>query len=398
MKLPVYLDYNATTPIDPRVLDAMLPFFTEKFGNSASSNHRYGWVAAGAVEQARQQVADLIQAEPREIVFTSGATESDNLALKGVFESYKSKGNHIITAVTEHKAVLDSCHHLEKLGATVTYLPVDADGLISLQELKRVINEKTVLVSVMYVNNETGVIQPIKEIAAIAHAHGALMMSDATQAMGKVRVSVTEDNIDLMSFSGHKMYGPKGAGALYVRRKNPRVAITAQTDGGGHERGFRSGTLNVPGIVGLGKAAEIVEEETGQEVLQITSLRNKLESELLSLSQTKLNGHLTRRGPNTSFISFSGVDAEALIGEVNNDVAVSSGSACSSESMKPSYVLTSMGLKDTEAQTAIRFSLGRFTTDEEIAYAVTKIKAAVQQLREGSPRWAALSKTRGIQN
>ncbi len=392
MRLPVYLDYNATTPVDSRVLEAMLPYLSEKFGNPASVNHSYGWVAASAVEQARQQVAELIYAEPREIVFTSGATESDNLALKGVFEAYQSKGNHIITAVTEHKAVLDSCHHLEKLGATVTYLPVGADGLIDIEELKKAITDKTILVSVMYVNNETGVIQPIKEIAAIAHAHGALMMSDATQAMGKVPVSVTDNGIDLMAFSGHKMYGPKGIGALYVRRKNPRAALIAQSDGGGHERGFRSGTLNVPGIAGIGKAAEIVKEEMKNEVLQITSLRNKLEKELLSLPQTKLNGHLTQRGPNTSYISFLGIDSEALIGEVNNDIAVSSGSACSSESMSPSHVLTSMGLKDSEAQTTIRFSLGRFTTEEEIDYAVTKMKSAIHKLREGSPRWAALSK------
>lgn len=392
MRLPVYLDYNATTPVDSRVLEAMLPYLGEKFGNPASVNHSYGWIAASAVEQARQQIAELIHAESREIVFTSGATESDNLALKGVFEAYKSKGNHIITTVTEHKAVLDSCYHLEKLGATVTYLPVGEDGLIDIEELKKAINDKTILVSVMYVNNETGVIQPIKEIADIAHTHGALMMSDATQAMGKVPVSVTEDRIDLMALSGHKMYGPKGIGALYVRRKNPRAALIAQADGGGHERGFRSGTLNVPGIAGIGKAAEIVKEKMESEVLQITTLRNKLEKELLSIPETKLNGHLTQRGPNTSYISFLGIDSEALISEVNNDIAVSSGSACSSESMSPSHVLTSMGLKDSEAQTTIRFSLGRFTTEEEINYAVTKMKNAIQKLRAGSPRWAALSK------
>ena len=390
MTLPVYLDYNATTPIDPRVLEVMLPYLKEKFGNAASRNHSYGWVAADAVELARQQIADLIHAEQQEIVFTSGATESDNLALKGVFESYASKGNHIITVTTEHKAVLDTCIHLEKFGATVTYLSVDSNGLIDLQELKNAMNKKTILVSVMYSNNETGVIQPIEEIAAIAHAHGALMMSDATQGVDKLPMNVNEDGIDLMAFSAHKMYGPKGVGALYVRRKNPRVNLTALIDGGGHERGFRSGTLNVPGIAGFGKAAAIAIEEHEQDAARIAELRNKLEVELLSLPITKLNGHPTQRGPNTSYISFFGVDSEALIGAVNNDLAISSGSACSSDTMEPSRVLTGMLLKADEAHTTIRFSLGRFTTEEEIIFAAEKIKTIVQQLRELSPRWAAL--------
>jgi len=390
MKLPVYLDYNATTPVDPRVLEEMLPYLTEKFGNAASRNHSYGWVAVDAVEQARKQVADLIRAEKQEIIFTSGATESDNLALKGVFEAYASKGNHIITVSTEHEAVLDSCRHLEKKGAVVTYLPVDSDGLIDLQGLKKAISENTILVSVMYANNETGVIQPIKEISAITHAHGALLMCDATQAVGKLAVDVNRDGIDLMAFTAHKMYGPKGTGALYVRRKNPRTSLIAQIDGGKHERNFRSGTLNVPGIVGFGKAAEIAQQELESDVARLLLLRKKLEQELLSIPKTKLNGHPEQRGPNTSYISFTGVHSEVLIGAVNSAIAISSGSACSSGSMESSHVLTAMGLKNEEAHTAIRFSLGRFTTEEEVSFAAETVKSAVQQLREHSPRWAEM--------
>ncbi|RYE08010.1 MAG: IscS subfamily cysteine desulfurase, partial [Sphingobacteriales bacterium] len=361
MNIPIYLDNNATTPMDPRVLDAMIPYFTQKFGNAASRNHHFGWVAEEAVDYAREQVAKLIGATEKEIIFTSGATESDNLAIKGVFEMYKDKGNHIITAVTEHKAVLDACKHVEKLGGRVTYLPVKEDGIIDLDLLEQSMSSDTILVSIMYGNNEIGVIQPVKEIAAIAHKHGALFMTDATQAVGKIPVDVNADGIDLLALSAHKMYGPKGVGALYVRRKGPRVKVTAQMDGGGHERGMRSGTLNVPGIVGLGKACEIANAEMASEALRLSSLRDRLESALTVLEESYVNGNTQYRLPHVANISFKYVEGEGLMMAMK-DLAVSSGSACTSASLEPSYVLKSLGLSDDLAHSSIRFGLGRFTT------------------------------------
>ena len=386
MNLPIYLDNNATTPLDPRVLEAMLPYFNSKFGNAASRNHAFGWAAEEGVDYAREQVAKLIGATEKEIIFTSGATESDNLAIKGVFEMYKEKGNHIITCVTEHKAVLDACKHLEKLGAVVTYLPVKEDGLIDLGQLEAAMTEKTILVSIMYGNNEIGVIQPVKEIAAIAHKHGALFMTDATQAVGKIPVDVLADGIDLMAFTGHKMYGPKGVGALYVRRKNPRVKVTAQMDGGGHERGMRSGTLNVPGIVGLGNAAELCRLEMEEESKRLSALRDKLQSSLLEMEESYLNGNKENRLPHVTNISFKYVEGEGLMMAMK-DLAVSSGSACTSASLEPSYVLKSLGLSDDLAHSSIRFGLGRFTTEEEVDFAVEQTKKAVNHLRELSPLW-----------
>ena len=372
--------------MDPRVLDAMLPYFTTKFGNSASRNHAFGWAAEEAVDYARGQIAQLIGANEKEIIFTSGATESDNLAIKGVFEMYQDKGNHIITCVTEHKAVLDACKHIERLGAKVTYLPVQSDGLIDLEQLEAAITDKTILISIMYGNNEIGVVQPIKEIAAIAHKHGALFMTDATQAVGKIPVDVNADGIDLMAFTGHKMYGPKGVGALYVRRKNPRVKVTAQIDGGGHERGMRSGTLNVPGIVGLGKAAEICRLEMEQDAKRLSALRDRLQSSLLEMEESYLNGNLEHRLPHTANISFKYVEGEGLMMAMK-DLAVSSGSACTSASLEPSYVLKCLGLSDDLAHSSIRFGLGRFTTDEEVDFAIEQTKKAVNHLRELSPLW-----------
>jgi cysteine desulfurase len=387
LKLPVYLDNNATTPVDPKVLEAMLPYFTQHFGNAASRSHAYGWEAEEAVDYARGQVAKLINSEPKEIIFTSGATESDNLAIKGVFESYASKGNHIITCVTEHKAVLDTCKHVEKLGAEVTYLPVQSDGLIDLKELETAIKPTTVLIAIMYANNETGVIQPVKEISAIAKRKGVLFFSDATQAVGKIPVNVIEDGIDLMAFSAHKIYGPKGVGALYVRRKNPRVRIIAQMDGGGHEKGMRSGTLNVPGIVGLGQACEICRLNINEDAKRIKILRDKLENDLLQLEETQLNGNKENRLPHVLNISFKYVESEGLILACNKNIAVSSGSACTSASIEPSHVLKAMGLDDDLAHSTLRFSLGRFTTEEEIDYAIEQVKNTVTQLRELSPLW-----------
>lgn len=386
ISLPIYLDNNATTPMDPRVLETMLPYFTAKFGNSASRNHAFGWAAEEAVDYAREQVAGLIGAHEKEIIFTSGATESDNLALKGVFEMYHDKGNHIITCVNEHKAILDACKHLERLGANVTYLPVQSDGLVNLQQLEAAITEKTILISIMYGNNEIGVIQPVKEIAAIAHKYGALFMTDATQAVGKIPVDVQADGIDLMAFSGHKIYGPKGIGALYVRRKNPRVKVTAQIDGGGHERGMRSGTLNVPGIVGFGKAAELCRLEMEQESKRLSAMRDRLEKSLLELEESYVNGNVTHRLPHTTNISFKYVEGEGLMMAMK-DLAVSSGSACTSASLEPSYVLKNLGLSDDLAHSSIRFGLGRFTTDEEIDFAIEQTKNAVNHLRVLSPLW-----------
>ena len=386
MKQPIYLDNNATTPLDPRVLEAMLPYFTEKFGNAASRNHAFGWVAEEGVDYAREQVAKLIGCTEKEIIFTSGATEADNLAIKGVFEMYKEKGNHIITAVTEHKAVLDTCKHLEKNGARVTYLGVKEDGLIDLAELEAAMTPETILVSIMYGNNEIGVIQPVKEISAIAHKHGALFMTDATQAVGKIPVDVNTDGIDLMAFSAHKMYGPKGVGALYVRRKNPRVKVTAQMDGGGHERGMRSGTLNVPGIVGLGKACELCRLEMESEAVRLSALRDKLESTLSKMEESYVNGNTQHRLPHVANISFKYVEGEGLMMAMS-DLAVSSGSACTSASLEPSYVLKSLGLSDDLAHSSIRFGLGRFTTEADIDQAIAVTEKAVNHLRELSPLW-----------
>ncbi|WP_025142621.1 IscS subfamily cysteine desulfurase [Pedobacter jeongneungensis] len=386
MKQPIYLDNNATTPLDPRVLEAMLPYFTEKFGNAASRNHAFGWVAEEGVDYAREQVAKLIGCTEKEIIFTSGATEADNLAIKGVFEMYKEKGNHIITAVTEHKAVLDTCKHLEKNGARVTYLGVKEDGLIDLAELEAAMTAETILVSIMYGNNEIGVIQPVKEIAAIAHKHGALFMTDATQAVGKIPVDVNADGIDLMAFSAHKMYGPKGVGVLYVRRKNPRVKVTAQMDGGGHERGMRSGTLNVPGIVGLGKACELCRLEMESESIRLSALRDKLETTLNKMEESYVNGNTQHRLPHVANISFKYVEGEGLMMAMS-DLAVSSGSACTSASLEPSYVLKSLGLSDDLAHSSIRYGLGRFTTEAEIDQAIEVTQKAVNHLRELSPLW-----------
>ncbi len=387
LELPIYLDNNATTPMDPRVLEAMLPYFTEKFGNAASRNHSFGWVAEEAVDYAREQVAKLINADPKEIIFTSGATEADNLAIKGVYEMYASKGNHIITCTTEHKAVLDTCKHIEKSGGEVTYLNVKEDGLIDLAELEKAITEKTILISIMYGNNETGVIQPIREISAIAKKNGILFFTDATQAVGKIPVDVLADGIDLMAFSGHKMYGPKGVGALYVRRKNPRVKVTSQMDGGGHERGMRSGTLNVPAIVGFGKACELCMNEMESEAKRLSIMRDRLESSLMELEETYVNGTPEHRLPHTANISFKYVEGEGLMMGFNKNIALSSGSACTSASLEPSYVLKALGLGDDLAHSSLRFGLGRFTTDEQIDFTIKAIKDTVIKLREMSPLW-----------
>lgn len=386
LTLPIYLDNNATTPLDPRVLDVMMPYMTNMFGNAASRNHPFGWQAEEAVDYAREQIASLINCSPKEIIFTSGATESDNLAIKGVFEMYASKGNHIITVTTEHKAVLDTCKHIEKLGGKVTYLKVDDKGLIDLKELEEAITDKTILISVMYANNEIGVIQPIREISAIAKKRGILFFTDATQAVGKIPVDVEADGIDLMAFSGHKMYGPKGVGALYVRRKNPRVKVTAQMDGGGHERGMRSGTLNVPGIVGLGKAAEVARQDMEADTKRIAAMRDRLERELLTIEESYVNGSTEHRLPHVSNISFKYVEGEGLMMGVK-DIAVSSGSACTSASLEPSYVLKALGLSDDLAHSSLRFGLSRFTTEEEIDFAIDHVKQAVAKLRDLSPLW-----------
>jgi len=386
LTLPIYLDNNATTPLDPRVLETMLPYMTKMFGNAASRNHAFGWQAEEAVDYARDQIAALINCSPKEIIFTSGATESDNLAIKGVYEMYASKGNHVITATTEHKAVLDTCKHIEKIGGKVTYLQVDDKGLIDLKQLEEAITDKTILISLMYANNEVGVIQPVREISAIAKKHGILFFTDGTQAVGKIPVDVEADGIDIMAFSAHKMYGPKGVGALYVRRKNPRVKVTAQMDGGGHERGMRSGTLNVPGIVGLGKAAELAKQEMEADTARISAMRDRLERELLTIEESYVNGSTEHRLPHVSNISFKYVEGEGLMMGVK-DLAVSSGSACTSASLEPSYVLKALGLSDDLAHSSLRFGLSRFTTDEEVDYAIDHVKEAVSKLREMSPLW-----------
>jgi cysteine desulfurase len=385
MKLPIYMDYHATTPMDPRVFEAMKPYFLETFGNAASRNHSFGWEAEEAVEKSRKQIASLIGATAKEIVFTSGATESNNLALKGVAEMYAEKGNHIITAATEHKAILDTCKRLEKHGVRVTYLPVQTNGLVDLEQLQAAITDKTILISIMYANNEIGVIQPIAELGKIAKSKGILLHTDATQAVGKVPVNVIKDNIDIMSLSGHKMYGPKGVGALYVRRKGPRVQLTAQMDGGGHERGMRSGTLNVPGIVGLGEACALCQAGMPEESKRMAYLRDKLKDKLQSeLDETYINGTMEHRLPNNLNISFAYVEGESLLMGIN-DIAVSSGSACTSATLEPSYVLKALGAGDDLAHSSIRFGLGRFNTEEEVDYVAAKVIDVVRKLRELSP-------------
>jgi cysteine desulfurase len=385
MKLPIYMDNHATTPVDPRVFEAMRPYFTEMFGNAASRNHSFGWAGEEAVEKSRKQIAGLIGANSKEIVFTSGATESNNLAIKGVADMYAEKGNHIITAATEHKATLDTCKHLEKSGVRVTYLPVQQNGLVDLDQLRDSITDKTILITIMYANNEIGVLQPVVEIGKIAKERGVLFHSDATQAVGKVPVNVTADNIDILSISAHKMYGPKGVGALYVRRRNPRVQLTAQIDGGGHERGMRSGTLNVTGIVGLGAACAIAQAEMPEESKRLAYLRDKLKDRLLaSLDETYINGTMEHRLPNNLNISFAYVEGESLLMGIN-DVAVSSGSACTSATLEPSYVLKALGAGDDLAHSSIRFGLGRFNTEEEVDYVAAKVIDVVRKLRELSP-------------
>lgn len=387
LNLPVYLDHNATTPCDLRVVEAMLPYFTKMYGNAASRSHSYGWQAEEAVEQVREKIARLIGSESKEIVFTSGATEAINLALKGVFEIYSGKGNHIITCNIEHKAALDTCKHLEKKGADITYLPVKNNGLIDLTELEAAIRPETILISVMYANNEIGTIMQMKEISAIAKKNNVLVFSDATQAVGKIPVDVNNDGIDLMAFSAHKMYGPKGVGALYVRRKNPRVKLAAQIDGGGHEKGMRSGTLNVPGIVGFGKACEISYDEMEKDAARLSRLRNKLQKALLQIEETYLNGDTEHRLPHVTNISFKYTESEALMMGFNKNIAVSSGSACTSATLEPSHVLKALGLEDEMARSSIRFSLGRWTTEEEIDYVINTVTNAVNELRETSPVW-----------
>ncbi len=385
VQLPIYMDNHATSQLDPRVLEAMMPYFTTKFGNAASRNHSFGWEAEQGVETAREQIASLIGATAKEIIFTSGATESNNLALKGVAEMYRERGNHIITQVTEHKAVLDTCKRLEKQGFRVTYLPVKADGLIDMEDLKRAMDDKTILVSIMWANNEIGVLQPIAEIGKLCHERGVLFHTDAVQAVGKVPVNVIADNVDLLSLSGHKIYGPKGVGALYVRRRNPRVQVAAQIDGGGHERGMRSGTLNVPGIVGLGKACEIAQQEMAAEAKQLAHLRDRLKAKLESeLDYIHVNGSMEHHLPGNLNMSFVYVEGESLLMGIH-EIAVSSGSACTSATLEPSYVLKALGLGDDVAHSSIRFGIGRYNTEAEIDYTAAKVIDVVKKLRELSP-------------
>ncbi|HEX7484973.1 MAG TPA: IscS subfamily cysteine desulfurase [Vicinamibacterales bacterium] len=385
LKFPIYMDNHATTPVDPRVLELMLPYFTDRFGNAASRNHSYGWQAEEAVEVGRKQVAELIGATAKEIVFTSGATESDNLAIKGAARMYREKGNHIITVVTEHKAVIDTCKHLEKDGFDVTYLPVRRDGLLDLDQLRGAITDRTILISVMAANNEVGVLQPIAEIGRIARERGVLFHTDAVQAAGKVPFDVNASNVDMASLSAHKMYGPKGVGALFVRRRNPRVLLTPIIDGGGHERGMRSGTLNVPGIVGFGKAAAICREEMATESARLTALRDRLSDGLhRHLGEIYVNGSLEHRLPGNLNVSFAYVEGESLLMGIN-DIAVSSGSACTSATLEPSYVLKALGTGDDLAHSSIRFGLGRFNTEEEVDFVVERVSAVVKRLREMSP-------------
>jgi cysteine desulfurase len=386
MKLPIFLDNHSTTPMDPRVLEAMLPYFIEKFGNAASRNHAFGWEAEEAVENARKQLAKLIHADAKEIVFTSGATESDNLALKGVIEMYHEKGNHIITSATEHRAVLDTAKALETKGkATVTYLSVDKYGMVSPEDVRKAITDKTVLISIMLANNEIGTINPVKEIGKIAKEKGILFHCDATQGVGKIPVNVQEMGIDLMSFSAHKIYGPKGIGALYVRKKAPRVRIAAQMDGGGHERGMRSGTLAVPLIVGFGKACELCEQEMEAEGRKLAAMRDRLQTGIMNaLEETYLNGHPTQRLPHNLNISFAYVEGESLLMGLK-EIALSSGSACTSATLEPSYVLRALGVGSDLAHSSIRFGLGRFNTNEQVDYTIKRMIEIVTKLREMSP-------------
>ena len=385
VKLPIYFDNHATTPVDPRVLDAMLPYFGDKFGNAASRNHSFGWAGEEAVENARGQVASLIGATPKEIIFTSGATESDNLMIKGVAEMYREKGNHIITQAIEHKAVLDTCKRLEKYGYEVTYLPVHKDGRVDPEDVRKAIKPTTILITVMYANNEIGIINPIQEIGKIAKERGIIFAVDGVQAVGKIPVDVQKDNIDLLAISGHKIYGPKGVGALYVRRRNPRVQLSAIIDGGGHERGMRSGTLNVPGIVGLGKACEVAQQEMAQESARLLALRERLRKGLeAKLDEVFINGSMEHRLPNNLNMSFAYVEGESLLMGIN-DIAVSSGSACTSATLEPSYVLKALGVGEDLAHTSIRFGLGRFNTEEEVDYVIDKMVQVVSKLRELSP-------------
>ena len=380
MKTSIYLDHNATTAVDKRVLEAMLPYFTEKFGNASSRTHSFGWVADDAVKTARQQTANLINCLDQEIVFTSGATEAINLAIKGVWDNYQVKGKHIITVSTEHKAVLDTCRSLEKKGADVTYLPVDREGLIDLQELKNALRPDTILVAVMFANNETGIIQPIRQIADIVHANNSIFMCDATQAVGKVNIDVQDEHIDLMCMSAHKFYGPKGIGALYVRRKDPRVTLFPQIDGGGHERGLRSGTLNVTGIVGLGKACEIAKLEMWDDAVRISKLRTRLEQLLCENQDVNINGSTKHRLFNTTNIRFTGHRSESIIGKIPH-IAVAMGSACTSAIAEPSHVLKAMGLTEEEAYSSIRFSLGKYTTEQEINEVIEVFQTILKQMR-----------------
>lgn len=384
----IYLDYNSTTPCDPRVVDTMLPYFYDIPGNAASRSHPFGWQAEEAVDYAREQIANLLAVDSKEIIFTSGATESDNLALKGAFEMYARKGNHIITLTTEHKAVLDSCKRIQKMGGEVTYLDVEMDGLVDLTKLEAAIKPNTIMISIMWANNETGVIQPMKAIGDLCAKHGILFMTDATQAVGKIKTHPKELGIHLMAFTSHKMYGPKGVGALFVNRKNPRVKVTSQLDGGGHERGMRSGTLNVPGIVGFGKAAEIAMQEMDQDAARLVVLRDKLENAFKrNIEEVYVNGNVEHRMPHVTNISFKHVEGEGLMMTFNQNIAVSSGSACTSASLEPSYVLIALGLGDDLAVSSIRFSLGRFTTDEEIDKAIELISSGVNHMRDLSPIW-----------
>lgn len=385
MKFPIYMDHHSTTPVDPRVLDVMLPYFTEKFGNAASRNHQFGWEAEEAVESARKQIAKLIHCDAKELVFTSGATESDNLALKGVVEMYKEKGNHIITCLTEHRAVLDTCKALEKRGVQVTYLPVEKDGRLNPDDVRKAITDKTILISIMTANNEIGTIHPVAEIGKIAKEKGVLFHCDATQGVGKIPVDVDKMGIDLMSFTAHKIYGPKGVGALYVRKRAPRVRLVPQMDGGGHERGMRSGTLPVPLVAGFGKACELCEQEMPTESKRLAALRDRLQAQIMgSLDECYLNGHPTERLPHNLNISFAYVEGEALLMGVK-EIALSSGSACTSATLEPSYVLRALGVGSDLAHSSIRFGLGRFTTAEEVDYTAKRMVEAVTRLREMSP-------------
>lgn len=397
MKLPIYMDYHATTPMDPRVFEAMKPYFLEHFGNAASRNHSFGWEAEEAVEKARKQIAELIGATAKEIVFTSGATESDNLAIKGVAEAHQGKGNHIVTCVTEHKAVLDSCKVLQKRGFEITYLPVQPDGLVDLQKLRGALTDKTILISIMAANNEIGTIHPVKEIGRMARERGILFHTDATQAVGKIPIDVDELCIDLLSITAHKMYGPKGIGALYVRSKNPRVKLMPQIDGGGHEQGMRSGTLNVPGIAGLGAACALAQKEMATEGERMIGLRERLRLGIVSqLEDVQVNGHVTERLPGNLNISFAYVEGESLLMGLK-EIAVSTGSACTSANLEPSHVLKAIGLEDELAHTSIRFGLGRFNTEEEVDYTIQRVVEEVRRLREISPLYKARKAKRAKQ-